>query len=171
MCDVMASAPMAGFLSTTTVSRLAREVYKAHVQPAGPPPTMITSHSTSSGGPGSSHPSLTSGAGFRPGYESGATSAAPPHAVASLPHDGASSLASHSRLAASSRAVLGAGTSTGGGTAVGACGPLSPGVAWRASHATFASASRCSRHSSSRKRSTVSQAVPSLAAVVTSAAT
>ena len=33
-----------------TVLRLARAVYSAHVHPAGPPPTMTTSHSTSSGG-------------------------------------------------------------------------------------------------------------------------
>ena len=48
MWDVMASAPTAGFLSTITVFRSARAVYSAHVQPAGPPPTMTTSHSTSS---------------------------------------------------------------------------------------------------------------------------
>ena len=45
MCEVMASAPDDGFLSRMTVERSARDVYRAHVQPAGPPPTMATSAS------------------------------------------------------------------------------------------------------------------------------
>ena len=48
MCDVMASAPTDGFLSRMTVLSPARAVYSAHVQPAGPPPTIATSHSTTS---------------------------------------------------------------------------------------------------------------------------
>mmetsp|Transcript_52338 Transcript_52338/g.111223 ORF Transcript_52338/g.111223 Transcript_52338/m.111223 type:complete len:135 (-) Transcript_52338:216-620(-) len=48
MWDVMASAPLAGFLSRMTVERSARLVYRAQVQPAGPPPTMATSHSMTS---------------------------------------------------------------------------------------------------------------------------
>ena len=48
MCDVMARAPTLGFLSKITVRWSARAVYKAQQQPAGPPPTIATSHSTSS---------------------------------------------------------------------------------------------------------------------------
>mmetsp|Transcript_35377 Transcript_35377/g.73671 ORF Transcript_35377/g.73671 Transcript_35377/m.73671 type:complete len:147 (-) Transcript_35377:153-593(-) len=44
----MAKAPTAGFLSKMTVFKSARDVYKAHVQPAGPPPIMATSHSMTS---------------------------------------------------------------------------------------------------------------------------
>ena len=48
MCDVMARAPTLGFLSNITVRWSALAVYKAQQQPAGPPPTIATSHSTSS---------------------------------------------------------------------------------------------------------------------------
>ena len=48
MCDVIASAPTAGFLSSSTVLMSLRAVYSAQVHPAGPPPTITTSHSTSS---------------------------------------------------------------------------------------------------------------------------
>lgn len=48
MCDVIASAPDDGFLSIMTVDRSARLVYNAHVHPAGPPPTIATSHSITS---------------------------------------------------------------------------------------------------------------------------
>ena len=46
MCEVMARAPKAWFLSSITVLRLARLQYRAQLQPAGPPPTITTSHST-----------------------------------------------------------------------------------------------------------------------------
>ena len=45
---VIAKAPTAGFLSRITVERSALDVYNAQVQPAGPPPTMATSHSITS---------------------------------------------------------------------------------------------------------------------------
>ena len=48
ICDVMASAPELGFLSRMIVLRSARDVYRAQVHPAGPPPMMATSYSSTS---------------------------------------------------------------------------------------------------------------------------
>ena len=41
---VIASAPTSGFLSKITVLKPPRDVYRAQLQPAGPPPTIATSH-------------------------------------------------------------------------------------------------------------------------------
>ena len=48
MVEVIARAPLAGFLSRRIVFKSARAVYNAQVHPAGPPPMIKTSHSTSS---------------------------------------------------------------------------------------------------------------------------
>ena len=44
MWVVIASAPTSGFLSKITVLKPPRDVYRAQLQPAGPPPTIATSH-------------------------------------------------------------------------------------------------------------------------------